>query len=84
MSSLMAKKAAPSSREVRVKDSQENLRMEKEMEAVEAQIAETFNAPEKSSLKLAESLKGDINENKGDFIEKEILLRSRLGRLTGN
>ena len=72
MSSPVAKKAAPPSREVRAKDSQENLRMEKEMEAVEAQIAETFKAPEKSSLKLAESLKGDINENKGDFIEKQI------------
>ncbi|KAL0011036.1 hypothetical protein SO802_006144 [Lithocarpus litseifolius] len=43
MSSLVAKKATPPSWEVRVKDSHENLRMEKETKVAEVQIAETFN-----------------------------------------
>ncbi|KAL0000565.1 hypothetical protein SO802_014346 [Lithocarpus litseifolius] len=33
---------------------------------------ETFNAPEISKLKSSVLLNGDINENKGDFIEKQI------------
>ena len=46
--------------------------MEKETKVVEAQIVETFNVPEVTSLKLTESLKRDIKGSKGDFMEKQI------------
>ena len=72
MSRLVEKKVVPLSKEARVQDSHANQRMEKEMEVAEAQIVETFNAPEVTSLKPTESLKGDINGNKGDFMEKQI------------
>ena len=38
----------------------------------EVQIVETFNAPEVTSLKPTESLKGDNKGSKGDFMEKQI------------
>ena len=64
-------KKAPLSKEARVQSSHANQREGNETNVAEAQIMETFNAHDDTSLKLTE-LKGDINGNKDDFMEKQI------------
>nr|POE54017.1 lectin 1 [Quercus suber] len=65
------KKAAPLSREARVPGSHANQRVGKETDVAEAQFVETLNALDDIRLKPTE-LKGDIDGNKGDLMEKQI------------